>query len=32
LRVDFTISLKGSATIGTYDLGDTIYLRNSTRI
>ena len=32
LRVDFTISLKGSTTIGTYDLGDTIYLRNSTRI
>jgi prepilin-type N-terminal cleavage/methylation domain-containing protein len=32
LQVDFTISLKGSATIGTYDLGDTIYLRNSTRI
>lgn len=32
LQVDFTISVKGSSTVDTYDLGDTIYLRNSTRI
>jgi prepilin-type N-terminal cleavage/methylation domain-containing protein len=32
LQVDFTVSVKGSATVGTYDLADTIYLRNSTRI
>jgi prepilin-type N-terminal cleavage/methylation domain-containing protein len=32
LQVDFVVSLKGSATIGTYELADTIYLRNSTRI
>ena len=32
LQVDFVVSLKGSATIGTYELGDTIFLRNSTRI
>jgi type II secretory pathway pseudopilin PulG len=32
LQVDFPVSLKGSATIDTYELTDTIYLRNSTRI
>jgi prepilin-type N-terminal cleavage/methylation domain-containing protein len=32
LRVDFIVSVNGSATVDTYDLGDTIYLRNSTRI
>jgi prepilin-type N-terminal cleavage/methylation domain-containing protein len=32
LQVDFVVSVKGSATVDTYDLGDTIYLRNSTRI
>jgi prepilin-type N-terminal cleavage/methylation domain-containing protein len=32
LQVDFVVSVKGSATIGTYELTDTIYLRNSTRI
>jgi prepilin-type N-terminal cleavage/methylation domain-containing protein len=32
LRVDFTVSVKGSSTVDNYDLGDTIYLRNSTRI
>jgi prepilin-type N-terminal cleavage/methylation domain-containing protein len=32
LLVDFKISLKGSATIDTYELADTIYLRNSARI
>ena len=32
LRVDFTVSVKSSTTVDTYDLGDTIYLRNSTRI
>jgi prepilin-type N-terminal cleavage/methylation domain-containing protein len=31
LAVDFRVSLKGS-TIGAYELTDTIYLRNSTRI
>jgi prepilin-type N-terminal cleavage/methylation domain-containing protein len=31
LSVDFLVSLKGS-TIGAYELTDTIYLRNSTRI
>jgi type II secretory pathway pseudopilin PulG len=31
LRVDFRVSLKGS-TIGAYELTDTIYLRNSSRI
>ncbi len=31
LQVDFPVSLKGS-TIGQYELTDTIYLRNSTRI
>jgi hypothetical protein len=30
--VDFKVSVQGSATIDTYDLADTIYLRNSTRI
>jgi prepilin-type N-terminal cleavage/methylation domain-containing protein len=32
LRVDFNVSVKSSATVDNYDLGDTIYLRNSTRI
>jgi prepilin-type N-terminal cleavage/methylation domain-containing protein len=32
LQVDFTVSVKSSTTVDTYDLGDTIYLRNSTRI
>jgi prepilin-type N-terminal cleavage/methylation domain-containing protein len=32
LQVDFKVSVKGSTTIDTYDLADTIYLRNSTRI
>jgi prepilin-type N-terminal cleavage/methylation domain-containing protein len=32
LRVDFIVSIKGSSTVGTYELTDTIYLRNSTRI
>jgi prepilin-type N-terminal cleavage/methylation domain-containing protein len=32
LRVDFIVSVKSSTTIDSYDLGDTIYLRNSTRI
>jgi prepilin-type N-terminal cleavage/methylation domain-containing protein len=32
LQVDFTVSTKSSATVDSYDLGDTIYLRNSTRI
>jgi hypothetical protein len=31
LSVDFVVSLKGS-TIGAYELADTIYLRNSTRV
>jgi prepilin-type N-terminal cleavage/methylation domain-containing protein len=31
LQVDFKVSVKGS-TIGAYELDDTIYLRNSTRI
>ena len=31
LQVDFQVSIKGT-TIGAYDLTDTIYLRNSTRI
>jgi len=31
LQVDFPVSIKGS-TIGQYELTDTIYLRNSTRI
>jgi prepilin-type N-terminal cleavage/methylation domain-containing protein len=31
LRVDFRVSLKGS-TVGAYELTDTVYLRNSTRI
>jgi prepilin-type N-terminal cleavage/methylation domain-containing protein len=31
LRVDFVVSLKGS-TVGAYELTDTIYLRNSTRV
>ncbi len=31
LRVDFVVSLKGS-TIDAYELTDTIYLRNSTRL
>ncbi len=31
LQVDFVVSLTGSATVGTYELTDTIYLRNSTR-
>jgi type II secretory pathway pseudopilin PulG len=32
LQVDFVVSVKGSATVGTYELTDTIFLRNSTRI
>jgi prepilin-type N-terminal cleavage/methylation domain-containing protein len=32
LQVDFKVSVQGSTTIDTYDLADTIYLRNSTRI
>jgi type II secretory pathway pseudopilin PulG len=32
LAVDFKVSLKSSATVGAYQLRDTIYLRNSTRI
>jgi prepilin-type N-terminal cleavage/methylation domain-containing protein len=32
LRVDFIVSVKSSTTVDSYDLGDTIYLRNSTRI
>lgn len=32
LQVDFTVSVKSSSTVDSYDLGDTIYLRNSTRI
>ena len=32
LQVDFTVSVQSSTTVDTYDLGDTIYLRNSTRI
>jgi prepilin-type N-terminal cleavage/methylation domain-containing protein len=32
LAVDFKMSLKGSATIDTYELADTVYLRNSTRV
>ena len=32
LQVDFKVSVKGSATVDTYELNDTIYLRNSTRI
>jgi prepilin-type N-terminal cleavage/methylation domain-containing protein len=32
LRVDFNVSVKGSTTVASYDLIDTIYLRNSTRI
>jgi type II secretory pathway pseudopilin PulG len=32
LQVDFKISVKGSSTVGAYDLADTIFLRNSTRI
>lgn len=32
LAVDFRVSVKSSATVDNYDLGDTIYLRNSTRI
>ena len=31
LQVDFSVSLKGS-TVDAYELTDTIYLRNSTRI
>jgi prepilin-type N-terminal cleavage/methylation domain-containing protein len=31
LQVDFTVSVKRSATVDTYDLGDTIFLRNSLR-
>lgn len=31
LRVDFVVSLKGS-TVGAYELTDTIFLRNSTRL
>jgi Tfp pilus assembly protein PilW len=31
LRVDFTVSVKGNA-VGAYELTDTIFLRNSTRI
>jgi prepilin-type N-terminal cleavage/methylation domain-containing protein len=31
LDVDFVISLKGSAVVDTYELNDSIYLRNSTR-
>ncbi len=31
LRVDFVVSLKGS-TIGAYELTDTVFLRNSTRL
>jgi prepilin-type N-terminal cleavage/methylation domain-containing protein len=32
LQLDFPVSLKGSSTIDQYELTDTIYLRNSTRI
>ena len=32
LDVDFKISLKSSQTVGAYELTDSIYLRNSTRI
>jgi hypothetical protein len=32
LPVDFKISLRRSETIGAYELTDTVYLRNSTRI
>ena len=32
LGVDFIVSVKGSSTVETYELTDTIYLRNSTRI
>jgi prepilin-type N-terminal cleavage/methylation domain-containing protein len=32
LQVDFIVSVKGSSTIDNYELTDTIYLRNSTRI
>ena len=31
LQVDFIVSVKSSATVDSYDLGDTIYLRNSLR-
>ena len=32
LIADFKVSLKGSSTVDAYELADTIYLRNSTRI
>ena len=32
LAVDFKISLKGSQTVDTYELTDTVYLRNSVRV
>ena len=32
LQLDFPISLKGSTTVDLYELTDTVYLRNSTRI
>jgi prepilin-type N-terminal cleavage/methylation domain-containing protein len=32
LGIDFKVSLKGSTTVDAYELTDTIYLRNSTRI
>jgi prepilin-type N-terminal cleavage/methylation domain-containing protein len=32
LKVDFVISLRGSTTLDTYELTDTIFLRNSTRL
>jgi prepilin-type N-terminal cleavage/methylation domain-containing protein len=32
LQVDFVVSVKSSTSVDSYDLGDTIYLRNSTRI
>lgn len=31
LQVDFVVSVKSSTTVDSYDLGDTIFLRNSTR-
>ena len=31
LQVDFIVSVKSSTTVDSYDLGDTIYLRNSLR-
>jgi prepilin-type N-terminal cleavage/methylation domain-containing protein len=31
LQVDFIVSVKSSTTVDSYDLGDTIYLRNSVR-